>query len=532
MRLFEALIALIALAPVAFTALGAADPADSTKHQSDIYSDVDRFVRALQYIRHYYVDETDDRELMRSAIRKMLGDLDPHTQFLEAGQLRSLRTGTTGKYSGVGMEMSIRRGYPVVVSPMEGTPASRAGIRTGDLIINVGGMDTFGMLLQEVADALMGPAGTGVTMTVSRPGEPEPLEFSLIRDVIHVSSLPLCTVVDSNVGYVRVARYAQGTASELDACLDDLESQGVKGVILDFRGNPGGLLLEAVAVCEQFLPEGKLLVFTRGRRISESVEYISQSERTRDDLPLVVLVNGGTASAAEIVAGAIQDWDLGLIVGEETFGKGSVQRVIDMAGEQALKMTTSYYYTPSGRCIHRVADDIVPGEEELGEYERGYRMEAEQGAAPQREEYLTSAGRVVYGGGGIGPDVIVDPAERDELLDKVEGRGLFFSFAVEHKGDVPAPEDTSATSGVMADFKEFLLDEGLEFSDEEFEAALPMLALGVRRELSRRLLGQDAATLIAMEGDRQLQVAIELIRDASGEADLFELAKKYNGGTE
>jgi carboxyl-terminal processing protease len=498
--------------------LTASDRPDSSKVRGDIYRDVDRFVHVLQYIRHYYVDETDDEELLRSAVKKMLGDLDPHTQFLESSQLRNLRTGTTGKYTGVGMEISIRRGYPVVVSPMEGTPASRAGIRTGDMLINVDGMDTFGMLLQDVADALKGPAGTGVIMTVSRPGEPEPLEFSLVRDVIHVSSLPMCAVLDSNVGYVRVARYAQGTASELDDCLDDLESQSVSGVILDFRGNPGGLLLEAVKVCEQFLPEGKLLVFTRGRRSSESVEYLSRSARTREELPLIVLVNGGTASAAEIVAGAIQDWDLGLIVGEETFGKGSVQRVMELAGEQALKMTTSYYYTPSGRCIHRITEDDEPGADSLA-----------SAVVLERGEYVTSAGRVVFGGGGIGPDVVVEPSERDELVDRVEGRGLFFSFAVEYEGDLPGVEEVEATAAVLQSLREFLLDEGLSFEEGEFEASSEGLALGVRRELSRRLLGEEAAALVAMKEDRQLQVALELMRGAAAPDDLFDLADEYNG---
>jgi carboxyl-terminal processing protease len=514
-RLIPALttpIVLVSAAFLAFTGADLADRPEGAKDGGDVYRDVDRFVHVLQYIRHYYVDETDDDELLRAAVKKMLGDLDPHTQFLESNQLQSLKTGTTGKYTGVGMEISTRRGYPVVVSPMDGTPARRAGLRTGDLVIGINGLDTFGMLLQDVAATLMGPVGTGVSLRISRQGEPEALEFNVVRDVIHISSLPLCSVLDSNVGYVRVARYAQGAASELDECLDRLESQGVKGVILDFRGNPGGLLLEAVRVCEQFLPEGKLLVFTRGRNSSESVEYLSRSARTRENLPLIVLVDGGTASAAEIVAGAVQDWDLGLIVGEETFGKGSVQRVMELAGDQALKMTTSYYYTPSGRCIHRVDDD-APGGDSL----------AANAGLSGREKFLTSGGRFVYGGGGIGPDVVVKPADYLDLIDRIERRGLFFSFAVEYKD-----EGTEVSPGVMQSFREFLMDEGLSFENEEFESASEPLTLGVRRELTRRALGEEAAALVAMEGDRQVQVAVDLLRRAAGPEDLFDLAGKYN----
>lgn len=528
---------LLLMAPAATLAFIAAEGPEDKPQKGDAYRDVDRFVKVLQHIRHYYVDETDDDQLLRAAVKRMLGNLDPHTQFLETNQLRSLRTGTTGQYTGVGMEMSTRRGYPVVVTPMENTPARRAGLQTGDLIMTIDGKDTFGMLLQDVASSLKGPAGTPVSMTVRRKGEPEALDFHVVRDVIRIPSLPVCSAIDSDIGYVRVARYAAGTASELDSCLNELESEGVRGLILDLRGNPGGLLLEAVRVCEQFLPEGKLVVFTQGRREGESVEYLSRSTRTRDDLPLVVLVDGGTASAAEIVAGAIQDWDLGLIVGSGTFGKGSVQRVMELGGERALKMTTSYYYTPSGRCIHKKTEDEGFEDGDLAEGvvtgdTRGTEGAAADAQNDSQKEFTTAGGRTVFGGGGISPDVVVVPADLPGLAGKAEGRGLFFSFAVDYVGKNPGLEEPSVTPAVMEDFREFLLDEGLSFDETEFESAAESLSLGVRRELARRMIDDEAATLAAMKGDRQLQVAVGFIKDAAVRDDLFKLALKYNGGSQ
>ncbi len=515
--------ALAIAAAAAATIVAAKGPG---QEKGDAYSDVDRFVSVLQHIRSYYVDDVDDEELLRAAIKRMLGDLDPHTQFLESSDLRNLRVGTTGKYSGLGIEVSTRRGYPIIVSPMEGTPAQRAGLQTGDLIVAIDGDDTFGMLLQDVSKALRGPAGTSVNLTVRRKGEPEVIEFNVVRDIIHIPNISTCAVIGGDVGYVRLTHYAAGTASELDACFEELESRGVRGMILDLRGNPGGLLLEAVSVCEQFLPQGKLLVFTRGRVSGESVEYISKSPRSRKDIPLVLLVDGGTASAAEIVAGAIQDWDLGLIVGTATFGKGSVQRVMDLGGDQALKLTTSYYYTPSGRCIHKKTEDEEP-------LQRIMSGVADEPVNPQDEvpvgseggeEFRTAGGRTVLGSGGITPDLIVEPTEIPRLAAEVERRRLPFNFAVGYIARNPEMLRPEVTDEMMISFKEFILDEGVSFDEGEYEAAGDALSLAVSRELSRGLHGDEEATLVALGGDRMIQVAVEILSVAERADDLFREA--------
>jgi carboxyl-terminal processing protease len=522
---------LAALGAAAAAVFVAAQPPGARDAAGDVYRDIDRFVSVLQHIRNYYVDETDDEELIRGAIKRMLADLDPHTQYLDGTSLSNLKVGTTGKYSGVGMEISTRRGHPVVVSPMEGTPAERAGLRTGDVIVNIDGHETYGMLLQDVSGALKGPAGTSVTLTVQRRGETGPIDFKVVRDVIHIPNISMCTVIEPGIGYVRMNRFAAGTAKELSSCLDRLEGEGITGLIVDLRGNPGGLLLEATRACEQFLPEGKLVVSTRGRVSGESVEYLSRSSRTRVSLPMVVLVDGGTASAAEIVAGAIQDWDLGLIVGEVTFGKGSVQRVMELGGSQALKLTTSYYYTPSGRCIHNRAKE--EGEATAGEsgapngtYDSADTTSAGGGEV---EEYFTAGGRVVRGGGGIAPDVRVKPVDLSRFERTLERRGLFFDFAVDYAGKNPDLALDGVTPETIESFREFILDEGVSFDEGEFESAREFMTLGIRRELARRTSGDEGARLVAMEGDRAVGTAVRLLKEAKRPRDLFELAAQYNG---
>ncbi len=491
----------VAIAAAAGVAVGASSRSDSTGASGDVYRQIDRFVGVLQQIRNYYVDETDDEGLMKAALKRMLADLDPNTLYLDSARLRDLQVGTTGKYTGVGIEISTRRGYPIVISPMEGTPASRAGVRAGDLITKIDGKDAYGILLEEASSALKGPAGTSVTLTMRREGEPDPLVFEVTRELIHIPSISACGKIADDIGYVRVARCAAGTAAELDSCLDELESEGISGLIIDLRRNPGGLLLEAVKICEQFLPEGKMIVFTRGRRAGDSVEYVSRSARSRAELPLAVLVDGGTASAAEIVAGAIQDWDLGLVVGSTTFGKGSVQRVVELGNNDALKLTTSYYYTPSGRCIHR--------------------RTGEDGGGPG-EEFVTAAGRVVLGGGGIMPDVVAADPVPPELVQEIERRRLFFSFAVHYVGHDPSTTGMEITDRVLNQFKEFILDEGISLDDGEFESERELLSLGLRRELARRLEGDEAATLVAMEGDAQARAAASYLKRARAPGDLFE----------
>ncbi len=523
----------VALALAAAAVFVAAQPPGSREAGEDVYRDVDRFISVLQYIRNYYVDEIDDDELVKAAIKRMLADLDPHTQYLDGASLSDLKVGTTGKYSGVGMEISTRRGHPVVVSPMEGTPAERAGLRTGDVIVSIDGADTYGMLLQDVSGALKGPAGTSVKVTVRRTGEADPIDFTVVRDVIHIPNISMCAVIEPGIGYVRLNHFAAGTAKELDSCLDRLEAKGIAGLILDLRGNPGGLLLEATRVCEQFLPEGKLLVATRGRKAGESVEYLSRSPRTRKALPMVLLVDGGTASAAEIVAGAIQDWDLGLIVGEVTFGKGSVQRVMELGGNQALKLTTSYYFTPSGRCIHNRGKE--EGAEDGAQASEGPLTEApglEDGTSAgdegKAEEFFTAGGRAVRGGGGIAPDVLVEPRKPTRLETLLERRGLFFDFAVDYAEKNQEIEPAEVTPEMIDSFRELALDEGLSFEESEFESAREFISLGIRRELARRVGGDDAARRVAMEADVALKAAVEILNRAKGGENLFELAADYN----
>ena len=419
-------------------------------------------------------------------------------------------------------------GEPVVLGPRI---QYDAGLQTGDFIVAIDGVETFGILLQDAVKMLRGPEGAPVSLTVQREGEPERLEFTVVRDVIRIPSIAVCGVLRGDIGYVRVGRYSEGAAYELEECLDGLDAEGTRGLVLDFRGNPGGLLMEAVKVCELFVPEGKLLVSTKGRLSGDSIEYVSGSDGTRD-IPLVILVDGGTASAAEIVAGAIQDWDLGLIVGEPTFGKGSVQRLMSLDDDKALKLTTSYYFTPSGRCIHREDPDAAAADtgHAVASAARTPEGAETSGGEPGGEhEFTTAGGRKVFGGGGIMPDVIVSPAEVPPLARRVRGRGLFFSFAVDYVGKHEEMEEPTVDSGILDAFKEYLLDEGFSFEEDEFESASDALSVGIRRELARRLKGEAHARLVAAEADAQLEEALRLLKRATDRDHLLRLAQGGDG---
>jgi carboxyl-terminal processing protease len=389
------------------------------------------------------------------------------------------------------------------------------------------------LLLQDAVRMLRGPKGAPVALTVQREGEPEHMEFTVVRDVIRIPSISLCAVIEGDIGYVKVTRYSEHVAAELEACLQGLDAEGITGLVLDFRGNPGGLLIEAVRVCELFVPEGSLLVSTRGRLDSESVDYVSRSKLTRDGLPLVILVDGGTASAAEIVAGAIQDWDLGLILGEQTFGKGSVQRVLSIDEGRALKLTTSHYFTPSGRCIHRGEAEETADETAGLEPGGGGTGEASgQKESRKPHEYETAGGRKVFGGGGITPDVVVSSSKLPELVRRIRGRGLFFSFAVDYIGKHEEIGEAAVTGETLSAFEEYLLDEGLSFENEEFGSAEEAISLGIRVELARKLEGDAQASLVAAEGDAQLAAAVELLNKAGDTEHLLRLAAQSGDGEE
>jgi carboxyl-terminal processing protease len=341
--------------------------------QGDSYEELKTFTEVLSYVEANYVEEVEPEKLIQGAIRGMLRTLDSHSSFMPPEVYREMQVETEGKFGGLGIEITIRDDILTVVSPIEGTPAYRAGIKAADRIVSVEGESTKDMSLIEAVRRLRGPADTNVTIGIMREGFTEPKDFILTRAIIHIRSVD-SKVLPDGVGYVKLRSFHKNTSEELAAELEELDQSKVNALVLDLRNNPGGLLEQAIAVTNEFISSGKLIVYTKGRLANQNMKGFSKSDGSHSDYPMVILVNGGSASASEIVAGALQDLERAKLVGTKTFGKGSVQTIIPLSNGAGLRLTTAKYYTPSGRVIHEkgIVPDVVieeppPPKEEPGQ---------------------------------------------------------------------------------------------------------------------------------------------------------------------
>jgi carboxyl-terminal processing protease len=332
--------------------------------QTELYDNLRLFSEVLAKIQANYVEEIQPKELVRGAIRGMLRTLDPYSQFMEPEQLKELEIDTKGEFGGLGIRIEIRDEWLTVQTPMEGTPAFRAGIKPDDKIVEIDGKSTEGITTEEAVKKLRGPKGTDVTLKIARQGEKDLLTFTITRDIIRLDSVRAKMITD-DIGYLRITEFREKTPDDLEQALVKLEKEGMKAIVLDLRYNPGGLLKSAVGVSDLFLPGNKIIVSTKGRAQGQDSEYKSTEKKLAFiNYPMAVLVNEGSASAAEIVAGAMQDWKRGVIIGpkgKRTFGKGSVQSVMDLSSNCGLRLTTAKYYTPSGKSIHRTTSDPTTG---------------------------------------------------------------------------------------------------------------------------------------------------------------------------
>ena len=329
--------------------------------RSATYEQLKLFTDVLSIIQNQYVDETEPREVIYGAVRGMLRSLDPHSSFMDPESYREMQVETSGSFGGLGIEITIRDDMLTVVAPIDGTPAWRAGIQPGDRIIKIEGLVTKDLSLADAVKKMRGPKGTKVTITVMRDGTKEPFDVQLTREVIQVQSIK-SQELEPGIAYIRIRQFQERTAADMIAAVEKLDKGGqLNGIILDLRYNPGGLLSSAVEVSEEFLGDGKLVVYTEGRVRNQNMRFTAHAKHSVTEVPLVVLVNGGSASASEIVAGAIQDHGRGVIIGTQTFGKGSVQTIIPLSDGSGLRLTTARYYTPKGRSIHGkgITPDIV-----------------------------------------------------------------------------------------------------------------------------------------------------------------------------
>lgn len=327
---------------------------------SDAYEQLKVFTEVLSYVEANYVEEIDPQKAIQGAIRGMLRTLDPHSSFMPPDVYREMQVETEGRFGGLGIEITIRNDVLTVVSPIEGTPAFRAGVQTGDQIIKVDGESTKDMSLVEAVKKLRGPEGSAVTISLFREGFTEPKDFTLTRAVIQIKSVRWTKMRD-DVGYVKLRSFHKTSTEELEHALQDLEEQRMGGLVLDLRNNPGGLLEQAIAVADLFLEGGQLIVYTQGRLASQNMKGFSKNEGTHPNYPMVILINGGSASASEIVAGALKDLSRATVVGTQSFGKGSVQTIIPLSDGSGLRLTTAKYYTPKGTEIHGkgITPDVI-----------------------------------------------------------------------------------------------------------------------------------------------------------------------------
>lgn len=346
--------------------------------QGDSYEELKTFTEVLSYVEANYVQEVEPEKLIHGAIRGMLRTLDSHSSFMPPELYREMQVETEGKFGGLGIEITIRDDILTVVSPIEGTPAYRAGIKAADRIVTVEGQSTKDMSLIDAVKLMRGPADTNVTLGIMREGFTEPKDFTLTRAIIHIRSVD-SKMLPGGVGYVKLRSFHKDTSEELAAELEELDQSNVNALVLDLRNNPGGLLEQAIAVTNEFVSSGKLLVYTKGRLANQNMKGFSKSDGSHADYPMVILVNGGSASASEIVAGALQDLERAKLVGTKTFGKGSVQTIIPLSNGAGLRLTTAKYYTPSGRVIHEkgIVPDVVieepPPKDEPGQEQQQQR---------------------------------------------------------------------------------------------------------------------------------------------------------------
>lgn len=478
------------------------------------------YTELLEVSHENYGGETSYKDLVNASIEGMVRSLDPHTSFLTAEAYSQMRDRQQSSFFGLGILVGLRNGQITVITPIEGTPASRMGLRAGDVIAAIEGEPTEGMNINEAVRQLKGPKGTEVTITISRPGRDEPIEVTIVRDEIPQVSVRYQYMVGPETGYISISDFNRGTAREVREAVSALREQGMKQLLVDLRTNGGGLLDQAIEVVQQFLPQGAKVVETRGRTRDSYQEYFSEDPSPALDLPMVVLVGEGTASAAEIFAGAIQDHDVGLIVGTQTWGKGLVQTVYSLSYGAGLALTTARYYTPSGRLIQRDysswfdysthSNGVDPAEIESGDGE----------AAVDIEAYRTDLGRKVYGGGGITPDVIIEPQEIPTLLQLLLSRNAFFDFAVIYANRHPIESrEWQVSDALLEEFYDWAVEEELitrdELVEETAEAAVTEeVRRNLRGELLNSAFGIEARYEVIAEGDPQILEALTLFEDA------------------
>lgn len=489
--------------------------------KNDIYSNLQLFNEVLIKLKQNYVTDLDDATIIKAAIEGMLNSTDPHTSYFTPDEFTDFTTSTKGEFGGLGIQIDKKGDYITVVSPIEGTPAYRMGINAGDRIVKVDGISVVGVNTDEAIKKMRGLVGTKVVITISRPGATDLMDFEITREVIKIKSVPYAFKMDNNIGYIRISQFSESTDNELKAALDNLEGQKIKGLIIDLRFNPGGLLDQAIDTVNEFIGSNKLVVETKGRVQSTNRQYYTKLNRTPKDYPIIVLINEASASAAEIFAGSLQDWDTGLIVGKTSFGKGSVQQLFPLTNGNGVKITTSHYYIKSGRCIHKEINDKLLTGKQVTETEK-------QNAIKKAHDtiYHTTKGRVVYGGGGIAPDIDISSDLLTNMGVELRRKNVFFNFAVDYmiKHDRTVDKSFNVDNALFEQFLDYAKKQDVKFTSADVDSTASFIRNSLASEIVSKQHGELEGYKITIKMDSQLQKAVELFNKYKSLDDMFKYA--------
>ena len=426
--------------------------------KSDVYRELARSQRLINEVYKSlitrYADRLDTEKFTKIVINNILDDLDPYTVYMEEDEKESLDLLTKGKYGGVGINLGVREKKLTVISPMDNSPAKRKGIIAGDIIVKIDGLLTKEMSLDDAAKQIRGPKGTDVILSIKRFGDEKLIDFTLTRDYITVKDVAYTGMLNDETGYIRLTRFSKNSGPEMRSAIKNLQTENASRIIIDLRDNPGGLLQSAIEILDMITPKGSTLLSTKGRLPESNKNYISRKEPMLDeDIKIAILINEGSASASEIIAGAVQDLDRGVVVGTRSFGKGLVQSVygLDGSGKRNLKVTTAKYYIPSGRLIQKpgyIDDEVIVND------------------GKEDSLFYTIGGRKVKGGGGISPDYEVEMPKATPLVLECWRKGLFFNFAQERQHRYDSYEDALADVTILDDFKSYIDTQDVDVNTE------------------------------------------------------------------
>ena len=494
-----------------------------------------KFNDVLTFTEKYYAEEVDTPKLVEEAIKGMFNQLDPHSVYIPAKQFANIEESFRGDFEGIGIEFQVVNDTLTVVSPITGGPSEALGISSGDRIVKINGEDCIGISNEEVRTKLRGKAGTIVNVSIIRNGISEPIEYKITRDKIPIYSVDTHFIYNNKTGYVSVSRFSETTYDELKDALKDLKASGMEQLILDLRGNPGGYLNQAVRISDLFIDGEKRIVYTRGRREEFNDDFLASKSSDYEKIPLIILINKGSASASEIVSGAVQDWDRGLIVGETSFGKGLVQRQFPLFDNSAIRLTISKYYTPSGRSIQRDYKNKDNYYANLGNRNEtegdNITHVAEQDSS--RPVFKTESGRTVYGGGGITPDYIILSDKISDYTRDLLRNNIFYQFVLKYLDGNGDQIDISFGDNLGKfrtefnfsqeeenSFINFAKNKGVEIVDEDYKNDRDYIFARLKAQIARNYWKNKGWYTILLDYDTQFLKAVTLFDEAKDLANL------------